>query len=392
METRCKGTGQHREPVGAQKSGASLLSCCNKDENKVFGVSFRTPPEDSSGVAHILEHSVLNGSKKYPSKEPFVELLKGSLQTFLNAFTYPDKTCYPVASTNLQDFYNLVDVYLDAVFHPLITRATFEQEGWHIDAESPDAPLTYKGVVYNEMKGVYSSPDSILAEQAQQSLFPDTTYGLDSGGRPDAIPGLTYEQFKAFHASFYHPANGRFFFWGDDPEERRLELLNEVLKDFERIQVNSEVRLQPKFKNPHHIEVPYAVGEEENGEPGKYMLTMNWKLPETTGVEENFALQMLDHILIGLPGSPLRRALIESGLGEDITGHGLENELREMFFSIGLRGVNGENIQDVEVLIMDTLCAIYEDGVLPEAVEAAVNSVEFALREKIPGASRWALR
>ena len=368
-----------------KKSGASLLSCCNKDENKVFGVSFRTPPEDSSGVAHILEHSVLNGSKKYPSKEPFVELLKGSLQTFLNAFTYPDKTCYPVASANLQDFYNLVDVYLDAVFHPLITRATFEQEGWHIDAESPDGPLAYKGVVYNEMKGVYSSPDSILAEQAQQSLFPDTTYGLDSGGRPDAIPALTYEQFKAFHASFYHPANGRFFFWGDDPEERRLELLNGVLKDFERIQVNSEVRLQPKFTNPHHIEVPYAVGEEENGEPGKYMLTMNWKLPETTGVEENFALQMLDHILIGLPGSPLRRALIESGLGEDITGHGLENELREMFFSIGLRGVNGENIQDVEVLIMDTLCAIYEDGVPAEAVEAAVNSVEFALREKNSG-------
>ncbi len=369
-----------------RQSGAHLLSCCNRDENKVFGVSFRTPPKDSTGVAHILEHAVLNGSEKYPSKEPFVELLKGSLQTFLNAFTYPDKTCYPVASTNLQDFYNLVDVYLDAVFHPLISEATFEQEGWHIEAESLEAPLIYKGVVYNEMKGVYSSPDSVLAEQSQQSLFPDTTYGLDSGGRPDAIPHLSYAQFKDFHARFYHPANGRFFFWGDDPEEKRLELLNDVLKDFQRIEVNSEVGLQSAFDRPRQIEVAYAAdASSENYNAGQYMLTMNWKLAETTRVEENFELQMLDHILIGLPGSPLRRALIESGLGDDITGHGLENELREMFFSIGLRGVRAESVQAVEVLIMDTLHAVYEDGISEEAVEAAVNSVEFALREKNPG-------
>ena len=370
-----------------KRTGVQVLSFCNNDENKVFGVSFRTPPKDSTGVAHILEHSVLNGSKKYPSKEPFVELLKGSLQTFLNAFTYPDKTCYPVASANLQDFYNLVDVYLDAVFHPLITRETFEQEGWHVEAFSADEPLLYKGVVYNEMKGVYSSPDSILGEESQQSLFPDITYGLDSGGKPDEILKLTYEQFCDFHSKFYHPINGKFFFWGDDPEEKRLQIIDEVLKDFNGIEVESSIKPQPPFTLPRHVEVPYAVAEEDAEEDngGKYMLTMNWRLPQTTSVEDNFAFQMLDHILTGLPGSPLRRALIESGLGEDITGGGLENELREMYYSIGLRGVAEENVQAVELLIMDTLADLAETGISTPAIEAAINSVEFSLRENNTG-------
>ncbi|HEJ83020.1 MAG TPA: peptidase M16, partial [Desulfobacteraceae bacterium] len=190
-----------------EKTGAQVLSLMADDENKVFGIAFRTPPSDSTGVAHILEHSVLCGSRKYPVKEPFVELLKGSLQTFLNAFTYPDKTCYPVASQNLQDFYNLMDVYLDAVFYPRITRAMFEQEGWHLELEDITRPLSYKGVVFNEMKGAYSSPDSLLSEYSLQSLFPDTAYGLDSGGDPKQIPNLTYEQFRDFHRKFYHPSN-----------------------------------------------------------------------------------------------------------------------------------------------------------------------------------------
>ncbi len=369
-----------------KKTGAQLLSFCNNDENKVFGISFRTPPKDSTGVAHILEHSVLNGSQKYPSKEPFVELLKGSLQTFLNAFTYPDKTCYPVASTNLQDYYNLVDVYLDAVFHPLITQSTFEQEGWHVEAFSADEPLVYKGVVYNEMKGVYSSPDSILSEKSQQSLFPNVTYGLDSGGKPEEILNLTYKQFCDFHSKFYHPLNGKFFFWGDDPEETRLQIINAVLENFDQINLNSTVELQKAFELPQQIEVPYAVSEDDEQEDGgKYMLTMNWRLPQTIEVEDNFAFQMLDHILTGLPGSPLRRALIESGLGEDITGGGLENELREMYYSIGLRGVEEENIQAVELLIMDTLADIAETGISASAIEAAINSVEFSLRENNTG-------
>ena len=243
-------------------TGAELLSIVNNDENKCFGATFRTPPKDSTGVAHILEHSVLCGSEKYPVKEPFVELLKGSLQTFLNAFTFPDKTCYPVASANLQDFYNLVDVYLDAVFFPRIDENCFQQEGWHIEADSPAGPLRYKGVVFNEMKGVYSSPDSVLAEHSQQSLFPDMTYGLDSGGNPEVIPQLTYKAFKSFHESHYHPSNTRFFFWGDDPEEQRFALLEPYLSRFTARETDSAVPLQPRLDVPRQLEFPYASGED----------------------------------------------------------------------------------------------------------------------------------
>ena len=198
-------------------TGAEILFLSNQDENKCFGIAFRTPPQYSTGVAHMLEHTVLCGSEKYPVKDPFVQLLKGSLQTFLNAFTYPDKTCYPVASQNIKDFYNLVGVYLDAVFKPRITREFFMQEGWHYHLEDIDHPLEYKGVVYNEMKGVYSSPESVLMEASQQSLFPNTTYGLDSGGKPEDIPQLTYEAFKEFHTNFYHPSNACIIFYGNDP-------------------------------------------------------------------------------------------------------------------------------------------------------------------------------
>ncbi len=364
------------------KSGAQALSFCNDDENKVFGVSFRTPPKDSTGVAHILEHSVLCGSSKYPSKEPFVELLKGSLQTFLNAFTYPDKTCYPVASANEQDFYNLAEVYLDAVLHPFISLNTFAQEGWHVEAESREAPLIYKGVVYNEMKGVYSSPESVLGEASQQSLFPDTTYGLDSGGKPEKILELTYDQFREFHRLYYHPGNGRFFFWGDDPEERRLELLDRVLAGFSRMEVNSGVPMQAPLPGVRVMEVPYAADEDDEG---LGMITVNWLLPETTDPVLNFSLQMLDHILVGLPGSPLRRALIESELGEDLIGAGLENELRQMYYSIGMQGVKPENFPKVEALIMDTLRRLDETGFTDAEINAAENTVEFALRENNTG-------
>ena len=210
------------------KSGAKLLSLSNEDENKTFGISFRTPPADSTGVAHIMEHAVLGGSRKYQVKEPFVELVKGSLNTFLNAMTFSDKTVYPVASTNLQDFYNLVDVYLDAVFFPLITTNHLRQEGWHFEMETMDDPLSYKGVVFNEMKGVYSSPDSMLQRFSDQTLFPDNTYGFDSGGDPEAIPDLTYEQFKSFHDTYYHPSNALIYFYGDDDEQERLRLLNDI--------------------------------------------------------------------------------------------------------------------------------------------------------------------
>jgi len=364
-------------------TGAEILSMENDDENKCFGISFRTPPSDSTGVAHILEHTVLCGSHKYPVKDPFVQLLKGSLQTFLNAFTYPDKTCYPVASQNLKDFHNLVDVYLDAVFHPRITRDFFMQEGWHYELESLEAELTYKGVVYNEMKGVYSSPDSLLMESSQQSLFPDTTYGLDSGGNPKKIPDLTYGQFKAFHESFYHPSNARIFFYGNDPVEERFALLEEYLKDFKKIDPSSGIDFQQPLAQPVRIERPYAVSADD--ESPKPMFTVNWLLPSPTDAERVFALTLLDHILLGTPASPLRKALIESGLGEDITGGGMETHMIQMMYSIGLKGVETRNMEKAEALVFQTLEDLATNGIDRDDIDAALNTFEFDLRENNTG-------
>jgi Zn-dependent M16 (insulinase) family peptidase len=364
-------------------TGAEILSMENDDENKCFGISFRTPPSDSTGVAHILEHTVLCGSEKYPVKDPFVQLLKGSLQTFLNAFTYPDKTCYPVASQNQKDFHNLVDVYLDAVFHPRITKDFFMQEGWHFELQSPDDELKYKGVVYNEMKGVYSSPDSLLMETSQQSLFPDTTYGLDSGGSPKNIPDLTHNQFKAFHESFYHPSNSRIFFYGNDPVEERFEILEEYLKDFKKIKPTSDIAIQAPLKNPIKIEKPYAVSaDDENPKP---MFTVNWLLPSPTDAERLFALELLDHVLLGTAGSPLRKALIESGLGEDITGGGMETHMIQMMYSIGLKGVDTANLEKAETLVLQTMIDLAENGIARDDIDAALNTFEFDLRENNTG-------
>ena len=367
-------------------TGSQLLSFTNSDANKVFGVSFRTPPADSTGVAHILEHSVLCGSKKYPVKEPFVELLKGSLQTFLNAFTYPDKTCYPVASANVKDFRNLTDVYLDAVFFPVISRNIFRQEGWHLEksgGDTPDAPeetFALKGVVYNEMKGAFSSPESVLDRFCLHALFPDTVYGLESGGDPAVIPDLTYEDFYNFHATYYHPSNARFFFWGDDDEEERLEQVGAVLKQFSAIAVDSSIGQQAFFKAPRTLSVPFAAAEEEKG-----MVVLNWLGPDVGDTELGLGLRMLDHILTGMPASPLRRALIESGLGEDLAGKGLETELRQLTFDTGLKGVSPEDAQAVEDCILDCLNELVRDGIPDEHIEAAINSVEFDLRENNTG-------
>lgn len=366
------------------KTKAELISVVNNDENKSFGVAFRTPPKNSTGVAHILEHSVLCGSKKYPVKEPFVELLKSSLQTFLNALTFPDKTCYPVASTNLQDFYNLIDVYLDAVFYPRIDENVLLQEGWHIHAEDTDTDKwTFKGVVYNEMKGVYSSPDSVLAEQSQHAVFPDTLYSLDSGGNPPEILNLTYDEFKDFHSRYYHPSNARFFFWGDDPEEKRLEKLAELLKDFDELQVDSDVPLQKRLDYERKIETFYAA--EDDGNPKNGHVTVNWLLCEGKDAEEIMVLEMLEHILTALPGSPLRKALMDSGLGEDVTGCGMETDLRQAYYSIGLRSVLPSDADKIEILILETLADLAESGISQKAVDSALSATEFMLRENNTG-------
>ena len=366
------------------KTGAELLSLSNEDENKVFGITFRTPPADSTGVAHILEHSVLCGSRKYPVKEPFVELLKGSLQTFLNAFTYPDKTCYPVASQNLQDFYNLVDVYLDAVFYPRLTPYVFQQEGWHYELENPDGPLSYKGVVFNEMKGAYSSPDNVLSEKSLQSLFPDNPYGFDSGGNPKHIPDLTFDQFLTFHRRYYHPSNARFYFYGDDDPEERLRLVNAYLMDFDAIKIDSGIEIQASLEKPRRMVHSFMVGKGENAS-AKGMMTLNWLMSETTDPKTNFSLRMLEYILMGMPASPLRKALIDSGLGEDIAGDGLGSELRQIYFSTGLKGIEIENSDAIESLIMETLTTLAEKGIDPRTVEAATNTIEFRLRENNAG-------
>jgi len=371
-----------------EKTGTELLSVCTPDENKVFSVVLRTPPSDSTGVPHILEHSVLCGSRKYPVKEPFVELIKASLNTFLNAMTYPDKTCYPVASCNTRDFYNLVDVYLDAVFFPLLTPDTLAQEGHHIELEKKDDPLTFKGVVYNEMKGAFSDPERVLASLSQQVLFPDITYGVESGGDPRVIPDLGWEQFKTFHEKFYHPSNARLFFYGDDDEVKRLEKANEYLSLFEPREdaaKSSMIDLQKPFSEPRVASFPYDAGKD--GLERKYMATLNWMLLEgsKTDAEKLVALAVLDHILTNNSGAPLHKALIDSGLGEEVIGGGLETDLRQMMYSIGLKGMDKDGAQKMEEVVFDVLRKHAKEGFSKETIEASINTIEFQLRENNTG-------
>jgi len=367
-----------------KKTGARLLSVINDDENKVFSINFRTTPKDSTGVAHILEHSVLGGSEKYPVKEPFVELLKGSLATFVNAFTYPDKTCYPVASQNLQDFYNLIDVYIDAVLHPLITEETLMQEGWHYELDDVANPLTYKGVVFNEMKGAYSSPDDLMARTIQQSLFPKHIYGMDSGGDPRNIPDLTHTAFKAFHETYYHPSNSFIFFYGNDDPDKRLKLMEGYLKSYKKIKVKSQVPLAKAFKKPKKIQYSYDAGQDTDIKK-KHYFTVNWLLPESSEPVTSFSLQILANILIGTPASPLKKALLDSGLGEDLAGLGLENELRQPIFSTGLKGTRAADAKKIEAVIFDTLESLVRDGIDPDMIAASINTLEFRLRENNTG-------
>ncbi|MBN1878058.1 MAG: insulinase family protein [Anaerolineae bacterium] len=368
------------------ETGARLLSLENDDENKVFGITFRTPPPDSTGLPHIMEHAVLCGSRKYPVKEPFVELMKGSLNTFLNALTFSDKTSYPVASQNLQDFYNLVDVYLDAVFYPRITPETLQQEGWHYELEDLNAPLTYKGVVFNEMKGAYSSPDNLIARYNESVLFPDNTYSFDSGGDPEVIPNLTYTQFKTFHETYYHPSNAFIFFSGDDApfgngdSGARLALIQAYLKDYQSRTVDSTVPLQPQFDSPRRKVYPYPVSVD--AEDPKAFICVNWLLPENNNPTLTLALEILSYTLVSTSASPLRKALIDSGLGEEVIGDGLDDSVRQLYFSTGLKGVVTNHVEKVEILILETLHSLVENGIDPDMIEAAINTIEFNLREQ----------
>ncbi len=370
-----------------EKTDTRLLSLRNDDENKVFGINFRTPAPDSSGLTHILEHSVLCGSRKYPVKEPFIELVKGSLKTFLNAFTFPDKTCYPVASQNLKDFYNLIDVYLDAVFYPRLTKEIFMQEGWHYELDDIQSSMTFKGVVLNEMKGAYSSPDHLLSTKGQQLIFPDTAYVYDSGGDPESIIGLDYDGFVAYYKKYYHPSNALIFFYGDDPEEERLRLLDHVLSDFSRQTIEAGIAVQPHRKYPgnYKVIVPYSVTGND-ADKNKTYTTINWLLPGVGDIEMQMSLEVLTHILLGTPASPLRKRLIDSKLGEDIAGYGLQSHFRQMMFSGGLKGMAAENVDRVVELIDNVLKDLVKNGIDGDTIAASMNTMEFLLRENNTGA------
>ncbi len=365
------------------RTGAQLLSLQNTDENKSFAITFRTPPTNSTGVAHIMEHSVLCGSKNYPLKEPFVELIKGSLHTFLNAFTYPDKTSYPVASTHTQDFYNLTRVYLDAVFFPKITKETFMQEGWHVHQEKETDAPQLKGVVYNEMKGAYNSADRALYDAISQSLFPGSPYSYDSGGDPAHIPDLTYQDFTQFHRECYHPSNALLYFYGDDPEESRLALAAEYLDQFDKKQDVPTADLTHARHAPTRSVVPFAPTQKTEMQKG--MIVQSWVLPEPKDHDAALLLKMLNFLLLGTSASPLKKALIDLSIGDDIAGGGLETELARLVFSVGLKGVDTAQEKTVCDCIHNTLTRLATKGFAQTDIDGMLNVTEFHLREQNSG-------
>lgn len=365
-----------------KKTGARVALISNDDDNKVFSIGFRTPPKNSTGVAHIIEHTVLCGSKNFPVKDPFIELAKGSLNTFLNAMTYPDKTVYPVASVNDQDFKNLMHVYMDAVFYPNIynRKEIFEQEGWHYELNEEDGELKINGVVYNEMKGAFSSPESQLYRLIQSSLFPDTAYGVESGGDPDYIPELTYEEYLDFHRTYYHPSNSYIYLYGMMDFEERLNWLDsEYLSKYERLQVSSEVGLQKGFTSMREIKEYYSLGEDEDSKDNTY-LSYNTVIGSALDKELGLAFQVLDYVLLEAPGAPVKQALLDAGICKDILGS-YEDELLQPTFTIIAKN-SEENKKDQFIgVVRDVLSKLVADGLNEKSLKAAINFYEFKYRE-----------
>lgn len=365
-----------------KKSGARIVLIENDDDNKVFSIAFRTPPEDSTGLPHILEHSVLCGSKEFPAKDPFVELVKGSLNTFLNAMTYPDKTVYPIASCNDQDFQNLMHVYMDAVFYPNIYESdkTFRQEGWSYELEDPDGELKYNGVVYNEMKGAFSSPDGVLDRMILNSLFPDTSYSNESGGDPDAIPSLTYEDFLNFHRKYYHPSNSYIYLYGDMDMEEKLQWLDEkYLSKFEKAEIDSEIRLQKPFDEPVEWKRYYSISGTESEEMNTY-LSYNKVIGTSLDEKLYLAFSILDYALLSAPGAPLKKALTDAGIGHDIVGS-YDNGIYQPTFSVIAKNAEESQKEEFVRVIETTLEKIVKEGIDPDALTAGINYHEFRYRE-----------
>ena len=354
----------------------------NDDENKVFSIGFRTPPYDDTGLPHILEHSVLCGSKNFPAKDPFVELVKGSLNTFLNAMTYPDKTVYPVASCNNKDFRNLMNVYLDAVFYPNIYKREeiFKQEGWSYNIDSPESEIKYNGVVYNEMKGAFSSPESVLERQILHSLFPDTCYSHESGGDPEAIPTLEYSKFLDFHKKYYHPSNSYIYLYGDIDIEENLKWIDEnYLCDFDEIEIDSEIKYQKPFKECKKVISEYPISEGESEKDNTYF-SYNSVIETNLDKEMYLAFQIIEYALVSMPGAPLKQALLDAGLGKDVYGS-YDNGLFQPFFSITAKNANFDNQDEFLETLKSTLKIIIEQGIDEDSILAALNTFEFKYRE-----------
>lgn len=365
-----------------KKSGARIAILSNNDDNKVFYIGFRTPPEDETGVPHIIEHTTLCGSKKFPVKDPFIELAKGSLNTFLNAMTYPDKTVYPVASCNDQDFKNLMDVYLDAVFNPNITKyeEIFRQEGWHYELTGKDDELKINGVVYNEMKGAYSSPDEVLSSQIYRSLFPDNTYSKDSGGNPEYIPKLTYEAYLDFYHKYYHPSNSYIYLYGDMDVVERLEWLDkEYLSLYDYKKVNSEINKQPAFDEIKNVEAQYSITMDDSQENKTY-LSYNRVVGDTLDEMLYQAFDVLDYALVSSPGAPVKQALIDAGIGDDVYGS-YDAGILQPVFSFVAKNANASQADEFESIIENTLKEVVKTGINKEALLAGINSSEFKFRE-----------
>ena len=365
-----------------KKSGARIAILSNNDDNKVFYIGFRTPPEDETGVPHIIEHTTLCGSKKFPVKDPFIELAKGSLNTFLNAMTYPDKTVYPVASCNDQDFKNLMDVYLDAVFNPNITKyeEIFKQEGWHYKLTGKDDELKINGVVYNEMKGAYSSPDEVLSSQIYRSLFPDNTYSKDSGGNPEYIPKLTYEAYLDFYHKYYHPSNSYIYLYGDMDVVERLEWLDkEYLSLYDYKKVNSEINKQPAFDEIKNVEAQYSITMDDSQENKTY-LSYNRVVGDSLDEMLYQAFDVLDYALVSSPGAPVKQALIDAGIGDDVYGS-YDAGILQPVFSFVAKNANASQADEFESIIESTLKEVVKTGINKEALLAGINSSEFKFRE-----------
>lgn len=365
-----------------KKTGAHVALLSNDDENKVFYVGFRTPPEDSTGVAHILEHSVLAGSENFPVKDPFVELVKGSLNTFLNAMTYPDKTVYPVASCNDKDFQNLVHVYLDAVFYPNIYKKEqiFQQEGWHYELNQDTGNLEINGVVYNEMKGAFSSPDDVLERELMNSLYPHTTYGCESGGDPEVIPKLTYEQFLDFHRQYYHPSNSYIYLYGNMDMAEKLTFIDEqYLSAFDALEVDSEIGMEPAFTTANRVVREYPISEGEKEEENTY-LSLNVTVGDSLDKELYVAFQILDYALCSAPGAPLKQTLVDKGIGKDVYSI-YENGIKQPYFSVVAKDTSLDREEEFLSTIETVLKDVVDKGFDEKALLAGINYYEFKYRE-----------